>query len=144
MEELQLIYEPFPSDALTRFLSDNVINVNFARTGVPTWHPVGFFLRNRRGEWLGWMHVNFLWVTEALRGQRHGTRLMDAAESFAIEHGCTGATLETLSFQAPVFYAKRGYEVFGTLEDYPPGHTKLFLRKSLEQSWTCGAASLPS
>ena len=87
MEELQLIYEPFPSDALTRFLSDNVINVNFARTGVPTWHPVGFFLRNRRGEWLGgltghlwggWMHVNFLWVTEALRGQRHGTRLMDA------------------------------------------------------------------
>jgi ribosomal protein S18 acetylase RimI-like enzyme len=143
MEELQLVYEPFPSDALTRFLSDNVINVNFARTGVATWHPVGFFLRNARGEWLGgltgylwggWMHVNFLWVTEALRGQRHGTRLMDAAESFAMEHGCTGATLETLSFQAPAFYAKRGYEVFGTLEDYPPGHTKLFLRKRLEHS----------
>jgi hypothetical protein len=53
MEELQLVYEPFPSDALTRFLSDNVINVNFARTGLATWHPVGFFLRNRRGEWLG-------------------------------------------------------------------------------------------
>ena len=26
MEELQLVYEPFPSDALTRFLSDNVID----------------------------------------------------------------------------------------------------------------------
>jgi ribosomal protein S18 acetylase RimI-like enzyme len=80
------------------------------------------------------MHVNFVWVTEALRGQRHGTRLMDAAESFAVEHGCTSATLETLSFQAPGFYAKRGYEVFGTLEDYPPGHSKFFLRKRLAHS----------
>ena len=89
MEELQLVFEPFPSDTLMRFLSDNVVNVNFARTGVATWHPVGFFLKNARGEWLGgltgylwggWMHVNFVWVTEALRGQRHGTRLMDAAE----------------------------------------------------------------
>ena len=104
------------------------------------WHPIGYFLKNARGEWLagltgyvwgGWMHVNFIWVTESLRGQRHGTRLMDAAESFAIGHACIGATLETHSFQAPGFYAKRGYEVFGTLADYPPGHSKLFLRKSL-------------
>jgi ribosomal protein S18 acetylase RimI-like enzyme len=143
MEELQLVFEPFPGDTLTRFLSDHVINLNFARTGDSDWHPVGYFLKNARGEilggltgytWAGWMHVNFLWVTESLRGQRHGTRLMDAAEAFAVEHGCAGATLETHSFMAPGFYAKRGYEVFGTLEDYPPGHSKLFLRKRLAQS----------
>ena len=143
MEELQLVFEPFPGETLTRFVSDHVINLNFVRTGVTDWHPVGYFLKNARGEWLGgltgyawagWLHVNFLWVTESLRGRRHGTRLMDAAEAFAVEHGCTGATLETHSFQAPGFYAKRGYEVFGTLADYPPGHTKLFLRKRLTQS----------
>jgi GNAT superfamily N-acetyltransferase len=142
MEDLQLVFEPFPSDTLTRFVSDNVSNLNMVRTGIATWHPVGYFLKNTRGEWLGgltgytwgaWMHVNFLWVTEALRGQRHGTRLLDAAEAFAVEHGCTNATLETHSFQSPEFYAKRGYEVFGTLEDYPPGHSKLFLRKRLAQ-----------
>ena len=143
MEELQLVFEPFPGEALTRFVSDNVINLNFTRTGVTDWHPIGYFLKNARGEFLGgltgytwasWMHVNFLWVSESLRGQRHGTRLMDAAEAFAVEHGCIGATLETHSFQAPGFYAKRGYEVFGTLDDYPPGHSKLFLRKRLAQS----------
>jgi GNAT superfamily N-acetyltransferase len=143
MEELLLVFEPFPGETLTRFVSDHVANINFARTGIVDWHPVGYFLKNARGEWLGgltgyvwgdWLHVNFLWVTERLRGRRHGTRLMDAAEAFAVEHGCIGATLETHSFQAPDFYAKRGYEVFGTLADYPPGHSKQFLRKRLAQS----------
>jgi GNAT superfamily N-acetyltransferase len=143
MEELELIFEPFPCDDLKRFVSDNISNLNVARTGIATWHPVGYFLRNARGEWLagligyvwgGWLHVNSLWVTEALRGQRHGSRLMDAAEAFAAEHGCLGVTLETHSFQAPSFYARRDYEVFGTLEDYPPGHSKFFLRKRLAQS----------
>ena len=140
MEELQLVFEPLPGEGLARFVSDNINQVNFARTGVAAWHPVGYFLKNARGEWLGgltgyiwggWLHVNLLWVTESLRGQRQGSRLMDAAEAFAIERGCLGVTLETFSFQAPGFYANRGYEVFGTLDDYPPGHSKFFLRKRL-------------
>jgi len=140
MEELALVFEPFPSETVTSFVRDNINNLNFARTGCATWHPVNYFLKNPRGEWLagltgyvwgGWLHVNLLWVTESLRGHGHGSRLMDAAEQFATEHDCLGVTLETHSFQAPGFYARRGYEVFGTLEDYPPGHSKLFLRKRL-------------
>jgi GNAT superfamily N-acetyltransferase len=140
VEELQLVFEPFPGETLTRFLSDNINNINFAKTGAAAWHPVGYFLKNPRGEWLGgligyvwggWLHVNLLWVTESLRGQGQGSRLLEAAEGFAIERGCSGVTLETFSFQAPEFYAKRGYEVFGTLQDYPPGHSKFFLRKPL-------------
>jgi GNAT superfamily N-acetyltransferase len=152
MEELELVFEPFPGESLGRFLFDNIANVNIARTGIASWHPVGYFLKNQRGEWLagltgyvwgGWLHVNLLWVTESLRGHRHGSRLMDAAEAFAVEHGCHGVTLETHSFQAPGFYLKRGYEVFGTLDDYPPGHSKLFLRKRLDQAPACGAAAVP-
>ena len=140
MEEPQIVFEPLPSDDLRRFLTDNVINANLVKTGISNWHPVGFFLKNARGEWLGgltghiwggWLHVNFVWVAEDFRGQGHGSRLMDAAETFAAERGAFAATLETHSFQAPDFYAKRGYSVFGRLDDYPPGHTKLFLSKRL-------------
>jgi GNAT superfamily N-acetyltransferase len=140
MEDLRLVFEPLPGEALTNLLVDGVVNVNIAKTGVSDWHPVGYFLKNDRGEWLGglsgqiwggWLHVKFLWVAEPLRGQGHGSRLMDAAEAFAVERGASAATLESHSFGAQDFYLKRGYVVFGCLEDYPPGHTKVFLRKQL-------------
>jgi len=136
-----MIFEPLPGEALTRFLTENLTYINFARTGVSSRHPIGFFLKNARGEWLegltgyvwgGWLHVNLVWIAESLRGHGHGTRLMDAAEALAVERGAFAATLETHSFQAPEFHMKRGYEVFGRIDDYPPGHAKLFLRKTLD------------
>lgn len=138
MEKLEIVFDPLPGEALSRLVSENVIYVNIARTGASDWHPVGFFLKSVRGEvlggltghiWGGWLHVNFLWVSEALRGQHFGTQLMDAAETLAQQRGAFGACLETFTFQAPDFYAKRGYTVFGRIDDYPPGFSKLFLSK---------------
>ena len=140
MQDLTMVFDPLPGEALTRLVSENVIAANIARTGVSDWHPVGYFLKNARGEWLGgltghiwggWLHVNFLWVSETLRGQGHGTRLMEAAETMAVERGAFGSTLETHTSQAPDFYARLGYTVFGRIDDYPPGHGKLFLSKRL-------------
>ncbi len=140
---LEIVFDPLPSDTLTRFVADNLSGVTLAKTGVSEWHPMGFFLKNTRGEvlggltgyvWGGWAQVRYLWVSERLRNKGHGTRLMNTMEAFALERGADGVTLETHSFQAPAFYARLGYEVFGRLEDYPPGHAKLFLRKRLDQS----------
>ncbi len=33
--------------------------------------------------------------------------------------------------QAPGFYERLGYTIFGTLEDYPPGHSRFFFRKTV-------------
>ena len=139
-QDLEIVFEPLPSEALSRLVSENIVTLNMARTGAVAWHPVNFFLKDTRGEWLGgltgyiwggWLLVNFLWVSEFLRGQGQGTRLMDAAEAMARERGAAGACLETFTTQAPDFYKKRGYTVFGRLDDYPPGHAKLFLSKRL-------------
>jgi ribosomal protein S18 acetylase RimI-like enzyme len=60
-----------------------------------------------------------------------GSKLLQTAEAEAIRRGCKHAHLDTLDFQAPGFYLKKGYQVFGELQDLPPGHRRIFLRKDL-------------
>ena len=79
----------------------------------------------------GWLHISTLWVAPSVRGQGYGIQLMAAAEAEALRRGCHSAYLDTFSFQARPFYARCGYEVFGTLEDFPAGHQRFFMRKTL-------------
>jgi GNAT superfamily N-acetyltransferase len=140
MEDLQIVFDPQPSDSLRDFIFRRLASFNIARTGIDEFHSINFFLRSPQGEWLGgllgdawggWLTVRFLWLAELARGQRCGSRLMDAAEAHARDRGCFAAMLDTHSYEALGFYQKRGYVVFGQLEDCPPGHTKYFLRKQL-------------
>jgi hypothetical protein len=39
--------------------------------------------------------------------------------------------LETWDFQAPKFHRKQGYELVGTVADYPPGVTEYIFVKRL-------------
>jgi hypothetical protein len=41
------------------------------------------------------------------------------------------AHLDTYSFEARPFYEKHGYSLFATLDDYPIGFSKYFLKKIL-------------
>jgi predicted N-acetyltransferase YhbS len=66
-----------------------------------------------------------------LRGMGCGSQLLALAEEKACEQGAKNAYLDTFSFQAPAFYEKHGYEVFGELPDFPPGHQRFFLKKEL-------------
>jgi len=80
----------------------------------------------------GWAYISLLWVEESLRNQGFGSELLHRLETEAINLGCTNAHLDTYSYEARPFYEKAGYEVFGKLDDYPPGYCKYFLRKSLQ------------
>jgi GNAT superfamily N-acetyltransferase len=79
----------------------------------------------------GWLFIELLVVPEQVRGQRMGSQLMAMAEDLARERGCVGVWLDTFDFQAPDFYRKHGYEAFGQLDDYPPGHQRLFFKKRI-------------
>ncbi|GAB4339969.1 MAG: hypothetical protein Kow00117_20690 [Phototrophicales bacterium] len=76
-----------------------------------------------------WLHVEMLWVTEGLRHNGHGARLLHTIEAAARARGIHNAYLTTTSFQAFPFYQQQGYDVIGTLEDRPPGHTYYYLAK---------------
>ncbi len=76
-----------------------------------------------------WLHVQMLFVPERLRGQGVGSALMATAETEARARGCHGVLVDTFSFQAAPFYQKLGFTLFGVLEDFPPGHDRLYFRK---------------
>jgi GNAT superfamily N-acetyltransferase len=88
------------------------------------------------GTYWGWMHVDILWVDERLRGGGFGSQILSAAEEEAARRGCRHVHLETHDFQAPEFYIRRGYRVFGELPELPPGSRKLFLWKELPEPST--------
>ena len=51
-----------------------------------------------------------------LQALQLGKELVHSLEVAAAERGCRQITLDTYSFQAPEFYHKLGYEVFGVIE----------------------------
>jgi GNAT superfamily N-acetyltransferase len=78
-----------------------------------------------------WLFVEAVWVEDSLKGRGVGRELMARAEAHGVAQGCHAAWLDT--FQARDFYLALGYEVFGVLEDYPPGQSRSFMRKRLAQ-----------
>jgi GNAT superfamily N-acetyltransferase len=78
-----------------------------------------------------WLFVDTLWVAEASRGHGQGRELLRAAEEEARKRGCRNAWVDTYSLQARSFYERNGYIVFAELPDYPPGHTRYLLKRSL-------------
>ena len=83
------------------------------------------------GTYWGWLYVDILWVHESHRRTGIGSRLLREAEAEAIRRGCHHAHLDTMSWQAPAFYRKHGYEVVGILPDIPRGNQKYLLAKAL-------------
>jgi GNAT superfamily N-acetyltransferase len=78
-----------------------------------------------------WLTVDTMWVRARDRGKGLGRQLLAAVEEQARERGCRWAKLNTWEFQAPGFYARCGYVVYGRETDYPPGHVNHLMRKDL-------------
>lgn len=142
MDEVELTVEASPDPTAVGFLESRINEFNFEVTNIRDGRDLAIFVREA-GEivagvsgwtWGGCLYVQYLWVHEQMRGKGLGSRLMDAAESEAVARGCVQALLETHSFQAPEFYARRGYENIGTAVDYPRGHAQYYLRKLLTET----------
>ena len=80
---------------------------------------------------MGLMFIDRFFLPERLRKKGLGTRVIKAAEEEGTRRGCSRAILFTVTFQAPGFYQRQGWEVLGKIECDPPGHTRFVMTKRL-------------
>ena len=78
-----------------------------------------------------WLCIDLLWLRDDVRSHGYGHQLLTTAEDQARRRGCKHAFVDTLSFQAPDFYQRHGYRIYGQLNNLPPGHTRYYLTKKL-------------
>jgi len=137
---LRMMIDSTPTQADLEAIERNLDRYNAQKSRPYDKMPLAVFLRGPDDELVGgltgytnwsWLYVDCFWLPDMLRGARWGGRILKAAEGEAVRRGCKYARLYTYSFQALRFYETHGYELFGTLEDYPPGHCQHWLRKSL-------------
>ncbi|MBE9098283.1 GNAT family N-acetyltransferase [Vacuolonema iberomarrocanum] len=136
---IEIATEPHRDDI--EFVVQQLLNFNKNRAGEGNYKPLAIFVRDVDDHIVGglvgetywqWLFVDVLWVQESLRGQGFGDVLLSTAEQEAMKRGCRHAYLDTFSFQAPAFYQKHGYVVFGELSDFPSGCSRFFLKKDLQ------------
>ncbi|TCO44709.1 GNAT family N-acetyltransferase [Actinocrispum wychmicini] len=80
---------------------------------------------------LGLLFVELLYLPESLRGSGLGARLLQEAEEEAVRRGCGHGVLYTVEWQAPGFYVKHGWRVFGEVPSTPEGASRIFMTKQL-------------
>ncbi|MBO5652620.1 MAG: GNAT family N-acetyltransferase [Clostridia bacterium] len=129
-----------PSEKEIQFVREALYGFNKERVGDDGHTPLQMVERDANGEviggvlggtYWGWLYVDILWVKEEHRGKGIGTKLLSEAEKEAVRRGCHHVHLDTMSWQAPEFYKKQGYEVIGVLPDIPSGNQKYLLMKAL-------------
>jgi ribosomal protein S18 acetylase RimI-like enzyme len=79
----------------------------------------------------GWCYIRHLWVRADWRRRGLGHRLLAEAETQARARACAGLYVDTFDPGAAAFYKRAGFARFGRIADFPPGHARVFLRKTL-------------
>ncbi len=130
--------EPKPEDF--KALSTGLLSHHASHCHIRTWEKYCIFLKDKQGKahagiivtflWNG-MHIDSLWVDESIREQDFGSQLMLMAEDEARKRNCTIAYTDTFSWQAPGFYEKLGYTLYGKLEDFPEDNALSYYSKKL-------------
>jgi GNAT superfamily N-acetyltransferase len=114
---------------------------NEEQSGISDLRPLAVILKNpESGETLGGaigrtslglLFLDLFFVPKTLRGAGLGTQVLRMFEDEGRRRGCRSAMLYTISFQAPDFYARNGWQRFGEIPCDPPGTSRIFMTKSL-------------
>ncbi len=78
-----------------------------------------------------WLEIEYLYVSDDLRGQGTGSKILKMAERESKERGCKYSFVDTFNFQAPKFYEKHGYKEVFALKKYPYTGKRYYYKKDL-------------
>jgi len=141
MSGLEIVLTETADDRLDALINDGLNAYNDAVTGYSDRRPLsvvvcdpatGEILGGAKGRTsLGLLFVELFWLPEALRGSGLGSRILRMMEEEGRRRGCGSAVLFTISFQAPDFYRRHGWRVFGDIPCDPPGTSRVFMTKDL-------------
>jgi GNAT superfamily N-acetyltransferase len=152
--ELRLTLTDAPDDRAQAVIRGGLTEYNTEQAGYRDSRPLGILLSDpETGEVIGGLlgrtsmgllFVDLFFLPESLRKNRIGSRVIRMAEDEAKRRGCSRAVLFTVTFQAPGFYERQGYEVLGRIECDPPGHTRICTTKRLDAAPTAPAGRMSS
>ena len=57
------------------------------------------------------LYADYFWLSDLVRGQGLGIKIMNALKDYAVSHGYKSIALHTAGYQAPKFYEKNGFEL---------------------------------
>lgn len=78
-----------------------------------------------------WLYIDRLWVDAEHRVKGIGTKILETAAKEARLRGCIGIYLNTHDFLNVEFYKRKGFKILGELKDFPKGHSRYLLAKTL-------------
>lgn len=81
--------------------------------------------------YLGLLFIDLVYLPPEIRGKGIGSQILKRVEDEGRERGCKTAVLYTITFQAPAFYEKNGWQRFGEIPCLPERASRVFLRKDL-------------
>ena len=90
--------------------------------------PLNIYLEDEEGNLVAgmvaetfgnWLEIEYLYVSDDLRGHGIGSKILKMAERESKERGCKYSFVDTFNFQAPKFYGKHGYKEVFALKKYP-------------------------
>ena len=102
--------------------------------------PLNIYLEDEKGNLVAgmvaetfgnWLEIEYLYVSDSLRDEGLGSRILEMAENESRNRGCKYSFVDTFNFQAPKFYEKHGYKEVFTLKKYPYTGERYYYTKEL-------------
>ena len=139
MTEPTIVVTDAPEQRDGDVIAQGLAAYNTEHVGPTDWRLLGVLVKDSDGNTvggiggkstLGVLFLDLVYLPKALRGSGLGSRMLAMAEQEGRRRGCRSAVLYTLSFQAPEFYKKHGWRVFGEIA-CDRGASRIFMTKEL-------------